>query len=660
MNSDSAGPEGVPNGLVTQEDAGGQQTFLPTFGDNFLVAHAGTIITDPKYAIIELVANAWDAGATEVRIDWPQEVGQELAVADNGIGMTRRDFLKRWKELNYNRVDDQGLWVEFPPDHPQRRRAAFGRNGVGRHAMFCFADTYHVDSAKDGAEIRAKVTRSHGTTPFIIDVEAEQPSARHGTRLYTTVQHNLLDERALIELIGSRFVADPEFRIFVNDNEIHLTDLEHLSVIHNLQVDDVGTLIIRRYDSQITGRTSKQNGVAWWVNRRLVGVPSWDVWDGALLDSRTAIAKRLVYVVEADPLTKAVKQDWSGFHASQAVNRSRRKVAEFVQSDLRNFLHDIRRERKRQALITNQRAIRELPLVSQEQVARFVEEIQEQSPTLGTRDLESMVQVLARLEQARSGYSLLARLAQLEPNEMDVLDEILETWSIADAKKVLDELHYRLKLIENLEQLVERESTDELHDLQPLFERGLWIFGPRFESISFTSNRALATVVKTYFGSASLEHPRNRPDFVALPDSSIGLYSSDSYDEENEVDGLGAVVIVELKRGGSEITTEEKDQALGYTRELRKSGKVTRATKVTAYVLGTHVTSEAQDTSTEGNITIYARTYSTILRQAHARTFDLLKKIKEFKNITVSDDELAEVLDPSQYDLLSGDNARAT
>jgi hypothetical protein len=40
-----------------------QLSILPTFGESFLNHHAGKIITDPYYAIVELVANCWDAGA---------------------------------------------------------------------------------------------------------------------------------------------------------------------------------------------------------------------------------------------------------------------------------------------------------------------------------------------------------------------------------------------------------------------------------------------------------------------------------------------------------------------------------------------------------------------------------------------------------------------
>ncbi|WP_409994916.1 ATP-binding protein [Chitinophaga pinensis] len=32
---------------------------------------------------MELVANAWDAGATEVNIEWPESDGQKFSIADN-------------------------------------------------------------------------------------------------------------------------------------------------------------------------------------------------------------------------------------------------------------------------------------------------------------------------------------------------------------------------------------------------------------------------------------------------------------------------------------------------------------------------------------------------------------------------------------------------
>jgi hypothetical protein len=623
-----------------------------SYGENFLIHHAGKIITDPHFAIVELIANSWDAGATQVNIEWAEKPGEVIAIEDNGTGMTKEEFRQRWLELNYNRLNHQGNEVQFPKGNRKTSRKAFGKNGIGRHGMFCFGDEYWIEIAKDGTKVKYHVEKSFGNQPFRVKFEGSSPTKDHGTRIYTIAKQIELEEDKLKDLVGSRFVTDPDFKLFVNNKQVTLFDLEHLCDKSDIEIKDVGTITVRRFDCEKTGKTSKHQGVAWWVNRRLVGAPSWDYFAGALLDARSATAKRFTYVVESDCLDKSVKPDWSGFYASATVNLVFKAVYEFITEDLRGLMHDIRKDRKRAALEASKLDIKALSTLSQEHIAAFADEVQIRCPTIHHRDLENMVRVLSKLEKSRSGYSLLGRLAKLDYNDIDALDSLLDEWSIIDAKKVLDELRYRLELIKQLEELVENHQADELHDLQPLFERGLWIFGTEFESISFISNRTLSTIVKESLGGAVLETPLKRPDFVVLPDSSIGVYSCDAYDNNHEVSGLSSVVIIELKRGGFEIGTKEKDQALHYSRELRKSGKIGKETSIIAYVLGASIDSVADEQTTEAKTTIIPRRYNAVLRQAHARTFNLLTKIEASKKIKITDTDLQEVIYPEQEFLI--------
>jgi Histidine kinase-, DNA gyrase B-, and HSP90-like ATPase len=617
------------------------ELFAPTFGANFLNQYVGSIIQDSKFAIIELVANSWDAGASEVQITWPQQYGEELRIADNGIGMTKAEFFQRWGELSYNRLENQGESVIFPKGITSRKRKAFGRNGVGRHAMFCFSREYWVETAKDGRKIKVKVFRSGGKTPFNAILETEQDCDWTGTRIFTNIERLDLRTRDVIDHIGSKFVSDPDFLIYVNSQKVTLEDLEGSSSESKVQTS-FGEVLVRRFDSG-TGRTSNQSGVAWWVDRRLVGMPSWEILEESILDARLNAAKRLVYVVEVNNFDFKVKPDWSGFYRGVEIDIFQREILDFIKKDLHFFRSEINRERKRGALEANRELIRPLPLVTQEQIVSFIEQIQIQSPTMSEKDLNNTVKVYSNLEKSRTGYSLIERLAKLSSEELDDLDQILSEWSVDDAKKILGELRYRLSLIEKLESLVESHQADELHDLQPLFARGLWIFGPEFESISYTSNRSLTTVLKELLEPAKVQNPRLRPDFVILPDSSIGIYSRDGFDVYHEISGIGAVVIVELKRGGFKVTNDEKDQAQRYSRSIRKSGKVGNEVPIICYVLGTEIDFEARETLKEGETTIFTQTYGTVLKKAHARTFNLLDKLEK-STLLASDDDLEEIV----------------
>lgn len=617
--------------------------FQLTFGDEFMRQHAGQIISDQNFAIVELLANTWDAGGTSIEIKWPDGQGT-FSISDNGIGMTKNELFYRWGKLNYNRLEEQGgKDVIFPKYARHSTRHVFGRNGVGRHAMFCFNDKYTISTKKDGEHTVAEVSRAiNGATPFVVKEISHQviDEKEHGTTISATIDTNritLIDSSKVIELIGSRFMADPAFQVFVNSHLVALTDIPHLTETKFIEVDGQKISIQRILGEK--GRNTKQNGIAYWVKRRLVGSPNWtSKFDqNLLIDGRHPIAKKVLYIVHVDLLEekKLVKPDWSGFYVTEFSGKIFQAIADFVKDDLRDLLYETRRERKIQALTDNRTALATLPTLSKEVISQFIDEVQVKCPTISPQELEASVEILAKLEKTKSGYSLLEKLAQYSVHDLDNLNSILDEWSIDDAKKVLSELKWRLELIKRLEELSDNKEADELHDLQPLFDRGLWIFGPEFESISFISNRTLSTIIKAYFGNAVVEDSARRPDFIIIPDTSIGIYASDKFDSTHNVSGFDKVIIVELKRSGVPITGKEKDQAMGYCRAIRDSNKIGIDTPMISYVLGSEILPQYDNDLTEGATVIKPLRYNVLLRAAHARTFHLINKLEQLKGVSV-------------------------
>lgn len=62
-----------------------QDMFEASYEDNFLMRDLGSVVKRPDIALTELVANAYDAGASKVEITIPDEHNKPLVVADNEV-----------------------------------------------------------------------------------------------------------------------------------------------------------------------------------------------------------------------------------------------------------------------------------------------------------------------------------------------------------------------------------------------------------------------------------------------------------------------------------------------------------------------------------------------------------------------------------------------
>ena len=604
------------------------QPLPQTFSERFLEDHSGQIMNDPRVAIIELIANSYDAGASKVKLTWPTSIPGNLTVEDDGTGLSREEFEHRWTTLSYNRLQEQGPDVKFPSGRTAKKRVAFGRNGKGRHAGFCFANTYHVESRKDGNVFRAKVSR-HGGTAFQCVVEKVWKDRGHGTIITTEVTQSLLSLSSVTDIVGSKFAVDPSFQISINGTAVVLLDLERLET-EKISVPGYGEVLLHRIDSEVQDRTSQLRGITWWVKRRMVGVPSWEGLDGegSYLDGRTALAKRFSFIVEADFLEDSVKDDWTTFRPSTKVDAVREAVHSEVIRTLNAVLYETRRDRKRATLAQHRQLLGELSLSAKKYVGQFIDELQEKCPTISERDLARTVEIYATMEKATTGYDLLLQLEACSPEDIDTWNGLMKRWTAGRAEIVLNELDARLKLISKLQELVDSVKTDELHDLQPLFERGLWMFGPEYEAVDFHSNRGLATIVRETLGGTNKDVGRGRPDFVALPDRSVGVYAASAFGADGEVSGIRKILIVELKKGGFQLKQVEVDQAKRYAKALRKGNDVSTDTIITAIVLGASAEEDLEREAIGDATIIEPMLYRTLLARAHARTFNLQKRLE--------------------------------
>ncbi len=197
--------------------------------------------------ISELVANAWDADANRVTIDW-KSGSQVVVITDDGIGMTPKQINERFLVAGYQKRAVEGT------ESPKFHRLYMGRKGIGKLSVFSIADTAYVYSVTtrdvngveqiateaglkiEVNELRAKIRAKQSYNPEPVPIPPE-----YRTRGTTIVLTDLKSKRAdltasaLRKRIARRFdVLDdraPEkggFEIIINGTRITYADREEL------------------------------------------------------------------------------------------------------------------------------------------------------------------------------------------------------------------------------------------------------------------------------------------------------------------------------------------------------------------------------------------------------------------------------------------------
>jgi len=604
------------------------------FEENYIFRNYKSITSNNDVALTEFVANAWDAGAHNVNITIPTEECGKIIVEDDGTGMSDEEFKSRWMTLNYDRQKRQGREVTFPKDVVQSKRIAYGRNGVGRHGMLCFSDTYTVETWKNGICNKYVISISKGNAPFKIINHSTTEKVGHGTKLYTLVTRHLPDAKAMTDILSARFLYDPNFSVKINDRRIDLSEHKGIVFTKDFVTDTNVKLTMICIDSEKTAAKSQQHGIAFWVSGRLVGQPSWTYGKTTFLDGRFRAAKRYTIIMKTDDLIDDVLPDWSGFVDSINMKSNyhsiKCEVDSFIKSVMKEHISEIRYDVIRES----RDDLEPLSIKGKRTIAAFIERITEMNPVITPDFLKNSVDALVSIEKANKGELLLSQLSQMTPEELDKLTDILNTWNVNDVASVIGEIDKRIVVIEAIQRLYNDKTTEELHTLHPLILDSRWLFGAQYDSPMFVSNSTLTTVINTLFKKEdmdldALDNPRRRPDIVCLKEFSLKAVCTDRMDyTTGEIMKPDQVLIVEVKRGGFEITDKEINQVEYYVRQIRKSAVLHNSATIDAYVVGAKLGDIDQEKETTSG-RVHAVTYGQLVDTANSKLFSLRETLQE-------------------------------
>lgn len=611
-----------------------ENTLFPSlFEEDFITRSLGSIVNQPDVALTELVANAWDAGASHVTIIIPDKKGELLYVEDDGIGMDEQEFQNHWMKLRYNRLKSQGRNVVFP-DGVEGKRTAFGRNGVGRHGLFCFADDYRVTTEKNGKKITFAVKANVEKNPIAATKEKEEATESHGTRLEVYVERNLPKVDKIREIISARFLHDPQFEITVNHFKLDLDDLS--GGVEPAEIDVEGTDIhLTAYfiDTTKSSRKSIFQGIAFWQSNRLVGEPNWTLGKNMVLDGRTALAKRYTFIIKTDDMAELVKEDWSGFKKDEAVEKVYETVEKYVDECLEAVSTATIQTVTENLDPVVKKSLQDVNPLVRKEVEEVIKDIVVSTPKVRQDSVNLAVKALINVEKSKNGKALLEKLSAMKPDDLDGLNELLDKWTVGDALEVLNEIDRRLAVIEAIRKLAGDNTTDELHVLHPMIAESRWLFGPEYESSEYIFNRQMKTAVTAIFGEDNFTridiNDKRRPDLICMPNSTIGVTGLTDMSDESGLVKVRQLLVIELKKGAFKITREERNQAQGYIEDLAKSTTLGGNCRVIGFVVGDTIADNLTNVSKveddKGVVlgTLFTTTYSQLVDTAEKRMFGL-------------------------------------
>lgn len=218
--------------------------------------HLGiNLYSNTPAVLTEIVANAWDADAKNVKVDI-DTAANSITIQDDGLGMGYAELQSKFLMVGYARRE------EDEASTPSGRQC-MGRKGIGKLAMFSLAEEITVITKKSGHDpigikfsvvnLKKSIKEKKEYTPEILPVSSELADQGSGTVIKLERINNSVNktENYLRRRIARRFSVigeRHEFQVFVNGAAIGIQDREFQKYIQFLWT----------FGSEAEGRKTKE------------------------------------------------------------------------------------------------------------------------------------------------------------------------------------------------------------------------------------------------------------------------------------------------------------------------------------------------------------------------------------------------------------------
>ena len=462
----------------------------------------------------EAVANAWDADASEVRIDIARE---KITVCDDGAGMSRKDMQDKYLTVGYRRRESGA--AKTAGDRP-----VMGRKGIGKLSLFAIAETVEVVTRQEAAsavgvklhapDIRESARARRSYHPEEFGPPADTTPGTAITISDLRLDPNALTQRALRKRLARRFsVIGSTFRVWVQGDEVTIEDRDDLPGLQYLWIAgdptpdprDLATKAERTFELPPLETDERANAVRGWLgtfpDQKAVNPNEGDnqvavlargkvIHEDILPDVKAAgySARYLIGRLEANFLDEDDEADIATSDRQSVKETDQRftKLLEWFQHAVHQVANDWSNERSNNSL---QNAMDEFPTIREwhdtlsEDAKRFAKQLFGKIGSLNKANEDTKCELYRNSIIAFERLRLRERMNRIDdlPDDPDfaVLTALFKDIEEIEEVDYHNILQGRLSVVQKFQNLVDDDQRERV--LQEYLFDYLWLLDPSWE-----------------------------------------------------------------------------------------------------------------------------------------------------------------------------------
>lgn len=583
--------------------------------------------------VCEMIANAWDADAHSVRVQFPTgsiNKDSKIAIEDDGIGMNFEEIGPKFLRIGRKRREEEGK------DTSQSGRKLMGRKGIGKLAPFGVAKILEIETCRDHTansfrmdieKILEAAKRKRAYFPDPIKIK-EKVKKEHGTELVlkSLIRTSPIDVDSYRRSIAKRFsILGKDFTVEVNGLAITPEDW--------LRPEDMQEGYLWPYNNVCIAEGHPEWIVNGWIGTTRNPLP--EEQRGVIVMARgklcqdtpfyfgVSVGEKHAYayitgILQAEFLD--AEEDYIATHRSSIVWESLPGIAfiEWGQEQLRDISGQWQNKRREQ----REKVIRKDPefekwlgnLPTAE--AKLADKVIKAITADEHMDDEKRKELAKFMKDSFEQQVFQQMVAALPPEPQDArLIEVFKEWGFIEAKEILRIVKGRISTIEQFVKFV-KEDAKEKPTIHEFFREWPWILDPTWTQ--WNDEVHFSQLLRETFPDHNLDEPDRRIDFVCV--------------------GAGDTVhIIELKRPSHKINAKDLEQLLRYVAFVkRRVGNVPERSyrDASGYIIAGEISDDDLTTEKIGVLysgRMYVRRYNDLIVIAQRLHEDFRRKLEEFE-----------------------------